>query len=66
MPAWAFLRAALTGGGRHAGALAERRMQMYRILIVEDDRGIAESLRELAGMWGLEARCVEHFRNVVT
>lgn len=39
---------------------------MYRILIVEDDRGIAESLRELAGMWGLEARCVEHFRNVLS
>ena len=39
---------------------------MYRILIVEDDRGIAESLRELAEMWGLEAHCAEHFRNVLS
>ena len=28
---------------------------MYRILIVEDDRGIAEGIREQARVWGLEA-----------
>ena len=39
---------------------------MYRILIVEDDRGIAQGLGRLAGKWGLEARCVENFREVLS
>ncbi|MCI8402158.1 MAG: response regulator transcription factor [Lachnospiraceae bacterium] len=39
---------------------------MYRILIVEDDRGIAEAIREQAVQWGLDARCVEDFRNVLS
>ncbi len=38
---------------------------MYRILVVEDDRGIAKGICGLAGMWGLEARCVEDFREVL-
>lgn len=38
---------------------------MYRILIVEDDRGIAEAIRTQAGMWDLEARCVRNFRDVM-
>ncbi|MDD2959171.1 MAG: response regulator transcription factor [Lachnospiraceae bacterium] len=38
---------------------------MYRILIVEDDRGIAEAIQEQAGMWDLEARCAEDFRNIM-
>lgn len=38
---------------------------MYRILIIEDDRGIAEALKEQAEMWNLQAKCVENFRNVV-
>lgn len=38
---------------------------MYRILIVEDDRGIAQSLKEQIGMWGMEVCCVENFRNVM-
>lgn len=37
---------------------------MYRILIVEDDRGIAEAIKEQAKMWDLQARCVQDFRNV--
>ncbi len=37
----------------------------YRILIVEDDRGIAEAIREQAAMWQLEARPVSDFRNVM-
>lgn len=37
---------------------------MYRLLIVEDDRGIAQAIREHAEMWGLEVRCVRNFRNV--
>ncbi len=38
---------------------------MYRILVVEDDRGIAQAICEQAQMWQLEARCVEDFRNVM-
>lgn len=39
--------------------------EMYRILIVEDDRGIAEAIKEKAKMWELQARCVQNFRNVL-
>ena len=38
---------------------------MYRILIVEDDATIAEAIRKHIQSWGLEARCVEDFRNVL-
>lgn len=38
---------------------------MYRILIVEDDRGIAQAVKERTGMWGLQAECVRDFRNVM-
>lgn len=38
---------------------------MYRLLIVEDDRGIAEAIREQAQMWDLEVTCVQNFRNVM-
>lgn len=38
---------------------------LYRILLVEDDRGIAQAIRTQAEMWELEVRCVEDFRNVV-
>ncbi len=38
---------------------------MYRILIVEDDRGIAQAIAEQAAMWELEARCVQNFRAVM-
>ena len=37
---------------------------MYRVLIVEDDRGIAESVRDAAAIWGFDARCAENFRDV--
>ena len=37
---------------------------MYRILIVEDDPGIAQAVKEQAEMWGLTAKCVEDFRRV--
>jgi len=36
-----------------------------RILIVEDDRGIAESVARLARAWELEAVCVSDFRDVL-
>ncbi len=38
---------------------------MYRILIVEDDRGIAEAIKAQAEMWDYEVRCVDNFRNVL-
>ena len=36
-----------------------------RILIVEDDRGIAQAVKEQAEMWDLQAKCVQDFRNVM-
>ena len=38
---------------------------MYRILIVEDDGGIAEAIRVQAGMWDLETVCVRDFLHVM-
>ena len=38
---------------------------MYRILIVEDDRGIADAIKTQAEMWDLQIRCVQNFRNVL-
>ena len=38
---------------------------MHRVLIVEDDRGISEAIKEQAEMWGLEAECVQNFRDVM-
>lgn len=37
---------------------------MYRILIVEDDRAIAQAVQKRITMWGLEARCAENFRDI--
>ena len=39
---------------------------MYRILIVEDDRGIAAAIKAQAEMWNLEAVCAEDFRDVLS
>ena len=38
---------------------------MYRILIVEDDPGIAGVIREQAAAWGLEGHTVPDFRDVM-
>ena len=38
---------------------------MYRILIVEDDPGISAAVAEQMGLWALEVRCAENFRNVL-
>ena len=37
----------------------------YRILIVEDDPGIASAVARQTQMWDLDARCVENFRDVL-
>lgn len=39
---------------------------MYRLLIVEDDRGIADAVAVQARQWDLEVRCAEDFRHVMT
>ena len=38
---------------------------MYRILVVEDDRGIAEAVQAQGQTWELEMQCVRNFRNVM-
>ena len=38
---------------------------MYRLLIVEDDLGIAGAIRERTETWGLESRVAEDLRDVV-
>lgn len=38
---------------------------MYRILIVEDDPGIAEAIAQQARSWDLDVKCVENFRTVM-
>lgn len=37
----------------------------YRILIVEDDPGIAEAIAQQAKLWDLDIKCVENFRTVM-
>lgn len=39
---------------------------MYRILIVEDDPGIASAIAAQAAMWNLDTACVRDFRNVMS
>ena len=39
---------------------------MYRILIVEDDRGIAEAIQTQLEMWSMNSMCVQNFRNVLS
>lgn len=38
---------------------------MYRLLIVEDDRSIAQLVKEKAQMFDMDCRIVENFRNVL-
>lgn len=38
---------------------------MYRILIVEDDMGIAQGVQTQLENWNMQARCVGNFRNVL-
>lgn len=39
---------------------------MYRLLIVEDDRGIADAIKIQAEMWNLQVQIIEDFRKVMT
>lgn len=38
---------------------------MYKLLVVEDDLGIAEAIEAQAQMWELETRAVKNFRDVM-
>ena len=38
---------------------------MYRIFLVEDDRGIAEAIAAQTALWDMETVCVRDFRNVM-
>lgn len=38
---------------------------MYRVLIVEDDKGIAEAIKVQAEQWNLQVQCVQNFREVM-
>ena len=39
---------------------------MYKILIIEDDPGIAGAIAEQMKAWELDAKCVNNFRNVMS
>ncbi|MGN0322952.1 MAG: response regulator transcription factor [Oliverpabstia sp.] len=39
---------------------------MYRLLIIEDDKGIAEAIKTQAEMWGMQVHMIRNFRNVMT
>jgi DNA-binding response OmpR family regulator len=38
---------------------------MYRIFLVEDDRGIAEAIADQTALWDMETVCVKDFRGVM-
>lgn len=38
---------------------------MYRLLIIEDDKGIAEAIKTQAAMWGMHVHIITNFRNVM-
>ena len=38
---------------------------MYRIMIVEDDKGIAQAISKQISMWNIESVCVNDFRNIM-
>ncbi len=38
---------------------------VYKILIIEDDHGIATAIQQQVEMWNLEALCITDFRNVI-
>ncbi len=39
---------------------------MYRLMIVEDDKGIAEAIQQQAEMWEMQVYCAQNFRNIMT
>lgn len=39
---------------------------MYRLLIIEDDTGIADAIKAQAETWGMKVYCVSDFRNIIS
>lgn len=39
---------------------------MYRLLIIEDDNGIAEAIKTQAEMWNLQAHIAQNFRSIMS
>ena len=39
---------------------------VYKLLIVEDDLGIAQAIQTQASMWNFDVRIVENFRDVTS
>lgn len=38
---------------------------MHKILVIEDDLGIAAAIKQQAEMWDLKVKCTENFRNIM-
>ena len=38
---------------------------MYKLLIIEDDEGIAQGIAACAQSWGMQPQCVRDFRNIM-
>lgn len=38
---------------------------MYRIMIIEDDKGIAQAISKQTSMWNIESVCVNDFRETL-
>lgn len=38
---------------------------MYKILIIEDDVSMAEAMKKQIGLWGMQARCIQNFQDVL-
>lgn len=39
---------------------------MHRLYIIEDDRGIAEAIKQQAEMWEFTVKCAENFRSITS
>ena len=46
-------------------ALTMGECTMYRLLMIEDDKGIAEAIKTQAELWGMQVRSMQNFRNVM-
>ncbi len=38
---------------------------MYKLMIIEDDKGIADAIKEQASLWDLDVLCAENFRDIM-
>lgn len=40
-------------------------IHMYKLMIIEDDKGIADAIKEQASLWDLDVLCAENFRDIM-